>query len=79
MAPINPWTKHVEKYWRSHPDQNFRSILQNASKTYRSKKTTKKRVTFRKKLTTWHFYTESEAISPPKRRRHEPPSRERKR
>lgn len=65
---INPWTRHVEKYWRSHRDENFKSILQNASKTYRAKKATKKKVTFKKKLTTWHYYTAREPISPQRRR-----------
>lgn len=74
MTHINPWTSHVEKYRLSHPDQNFKSILQNASVSYRRKKAQKKRVTFKKRLTTWHFYTESEPISPPKRKRPAPPA-----
>lgn len=68
MTPKNPWTTHIYRHWRAHPYQDFKSVLQNASKTYRSKKTNKKRVTFKKKIATWYYYTESEAISPRKKK-----------
>ena len=67
MTPENPWTTHIYRHWRAHPYQDFKSVLKNASKTYRRKKEPKKRVTFRKRLTTVHFYAESEAISPRKK------------
>ena len=76
MPTMDPWKRHWDRYWRSHQDQTFKEVLQNAKKTYpyRTKKAPKKKVTFKKKLTTWHYYDQNEAISPPKRRRPAPPS-----
>jgi len=63
MTTTNPWSRHVSKYWKAHPHQDFKRVLQNASKTYRIIK----RVTFNKNLECWYYYDEKDALSPQRR------------